>query len=371
MIGRRRAGHGAGGRAANRKRGIAMWTRFLGAVALAAVAATAVAQDLPQTTIRFIGNTSSSYIWTEAEKTFIGRTVPDAGKGRVRIEGVPHDQAGLRGPEILGLLQNGTLQFASYSVSYMAGDDPRFEGIDLAGLTLNAADARKVVNAYRPVVARLMAEKFGVHLLALAPSPAQVFWCRIPITGIQDLKGRKIRVFNPSLADFVAGLGGTSVTIPFVEMIPAMQRGVADCAITGTLNGNTARLPEVTTHLYPMQAGWSVLFWAVNAQSWRALDPAVRGFLDTQFKSLESTIWGLGEEIDQDGIACSTGGACKRGRPYRMTLVPVTAEAMGEHGRILRDSVVANWAKRCGRACAEEWNQTVGKVVGITAPTAF
>ena len=191
------------------------------------------------------------------------------------------------------------------------------------------------------------------------------------IDTIADLKGKKIRVFNPSLADFVGGLGATSVTIPFVEMIPAMQRGVADCAITGTLNGNTARLPEVTTHLYPMQAGWSVLFWAVNAHAWQALNPAVRSFLDGQFKDLESTIWGLGAEVDQDGISCSTGGACKRGRPYKMTLVPVTAEAMTEHGRILRNSVVANWAKRCGRACAEEWNQTVGKVVGIVAPTNF
>ena len=352
-----------------------MYTQILRKiVALACTACMTVsisAQDLPQTTIRFIGNTRSTYIWSEAERNFIEKTVPEASKGRVKIEGVPHDQAGLRGPEILGLLQNGTLQFASYNVSYMAGDDPRFEGIDLAGLTLTNADARKVVDAYRPVIARLMAEKFGVRLLAMAQSPAQVFWCRTPITGIQDLKGKKIRVFNPSLADFVGGLGATSVTIPFVEMIPAMQRGVADCAITGTLNGNTARLPEVTTHLYPMQAGWSVLFWAVNAQAWQALNPAVRSFLDGQFKDLESTIWVLGAEVDQDGISCSTGGACKRGRPYKRTLVPVTADAMTEHGRILRNSVVANWAKRCGRACAEEWNQTVGKVVGIVAPTNY
>lgn len=339
-----------------------------GIAGLCATAFGAAAQDLPQATIRFVGNTSSSYIWTEAEKTFIEKTFPEASRGRVKIEGVPHDQAGLRGPEILSLLQNGTLQFASYSVSYMAGDDPRFEGIDLAGLTLNGSDARKVVEAYRPVIGRLMKEKFGVQLLALAQSPAQVFWCRVPVAGIQDLKGKKIRVFNPSLADFVQGLGGSSVTIPFVEMIPAMQRGVADCAITGTLNGNTARLPEVTTHLYPMQAGWSVLFWAVNAASWQGLDPAVRAFTETQFKGLEDSIWALGNEVDQDGISCSTGGACKRGRPYKMTLVPVTQDAMAEHGRILREHVVANWAKRCGKACAEEWNQTVGRAIGITAP---
>ena len=91
-----------------------MWNRVLSsAAAIVALAGIAGAQDLPQTTIRFIGNTSNTYVWSEAERNFIEKTVPEASKGRVKIEGVPHDQAGLRGPEILGLLQNGTLQFAS------------------------------------------------------------------------------------------------------------------------------------------------------------------------------------------------------------------------------------------------------------------
>jgi hypothetical protein len=30
--------------------------------------------------------------------------------------------------------------------------------------------------------------------------------------------------------------------------------------------------------------------------------------------------------------------------------------------------VMPSWAKRCGAACAKEWNETVGKAVGISAP---
>lgn len=56
-----------------------------GLASWAAIAVGAVAQDLPQTTIRFIGNTSSSYIWSEAEKTFIEKTFPEASRGRVKI----------------------------------------------------------------------------------------------------------------------------------------------------------------------------------------------------------------------------------------------------------------------------------------------
>jgi hypothetical protein len=28
--------------------------------------------------------------------------------------------------------------------------------------------------------------------------------------------------------------------MPFAEVVPALQRGVVDCAVTGTLSGNTA-----------------------------------------------------------------------------------------------------------------------------------
>jgi TRAP-type transport system periplasmic protein len=341
------------------------------ATVLAVMAQGAVADELPQTVIQFVGNSSNSYIWFEAERDFIEKTVPEASGGRVTIEGIAIDQAGLSGPEILGLLEDGVLQFASYNLSYMAGDDPRFEGPDLAGLTLNYEDGRKAVEAYRPVIAENMAERFNVKLLALAQSPAQVFWCRVPIEGIEDLEGKRIRVYNPTLADFVNGIGGTTVTIPFAEAIPAMQRGVADCAITGTLNGNTAGFPEVTSHLYPLYTGWAVLFWAVNMDAWNALDPAVQDFLEQQFADLEDRIWALGEEVDEDGISCSTGGPCNRGIPANMTLVPVKESDLERHAQVVREHVVPNWARRCGAECAAEWNETVGAALGITGPTDF
>jgi hypothetical protein len=31
--------------------------------------------------------------------------------------------------------------------------------------------------------------------------------------------------------------------------------------------------------------------------------------------------------------------------------------------------VLAGWAKRCGAECAKEWNDTVGKTLGLKAPT--
>jgi hypothetical protein len=34
---------------------------------------------------------------------------------------------------------------------------------------------------------------------------------------------------------------------------------------------------------------------------------------------------------------------------------------------IAENVVLKRWAKRCGKTCTDEWNATVGKVVGLTA----
>ena len=45
---------------------------------------------------------------------------------------------------------------------------------------------------------------------------------------------------------------------------------------------------------------------------------------------------------------------------------PAEAEA---HKKLVEGAVLAGWAKRCGAECAKEWNETVGKALGLTAPT--
>jgi hypothetical protein len=34
--------------------------------------------------------------------------------------------------------------------------------------------------------------------------------------------------------------------------------------------------------------------------------------------------------------------------------------------KIAADVVLPSWAKRCGAECVAQWNDTVGKIVGIT-----
>jgi TRAP-type C4-dicarboxylate transport system substrate-binding protein len=229
--------------------------------------------------------------------------------------------------------------------------------------------ARAACDAYRPVLDRQMQKNWGSKLMAFGSSPPQVFWCREKINGLNDLRGKKIRVFNPSMRDFLAGINATAVSLAFAEVVPALNNGVVDCAVTGSLSGNTAGWPEVTKSLYPMSVGWSIIVFAANAKNWDRLDPRLQSFLLEQFKYFEDEMWNLNRKATAEAENCNTNKQpCTLGKPANMTIVPVKQEEMEMHKKLVEGAVLAGWAKRCGPDCATEWNDTVGKTLGLTAP---
>ncbi|MBI4183329.1 MAG: TRAP transporter substrate-binding protein [Proteobacteria bacterium] len=329
------------------------------------------AQQLPKTHLKIIGQPTILFHYPLTEVPFFEQELPKMSGGAITVDLIPYDRVGIKGPEVLRLMKTGAFDWATNSMTYLVGDSPKFEGCDLAGLTDDIDTARKACEVYKPVLNALMEKDWNIKLLALAPYPPQAIWCRSAIGGLADLKGKKVRVFNSTMTDFVEALGATSTNIPFVDVIPALQRGVTDCGVTGTLSGNTAKWYEVTTHIFPVGLGWAINFFAVNVKAWDRLDPKVREFLTGAFKKLEDKYWEVGRKSTEEGVSCNTGGACTMGTKANLTLVKFSEADKALRKKVMQERVIPNWAKRCGSACAKEWNETVGKVVGLQAPTNF
>jgi TRAP-type C4-dicarboxylate transport system substrate-binding protein len=189
------------------------------------------------------------------------------------------------------------------------------------------------------------------------------------LNGLADLKGKKVRVFNNTMRDFLSGVGATAVSMAFAEVVPALNSGVVDCAVTGSLSGNTAGWPEVTKSLYPMSLGWSINVMAVNLATWNRLDKRVQSFLLEQTKAYENKMWETLKKATAEADNCNTGKQpCTMGKPAKMTIVPVKPAEADQHKKLVEGAVLAGWAKRCGAECAAEWNNTVGKTLSLKAP---
>ena len=278
---------------------------------------------------------------------------------------------GIDDKTMLRLLKLGVMDFAGMDISKMAGDDPRFEACDLAGLTLDPDKARAACNAYREVIDRQMQKNWGAKLLAFGGNTPQVFWCREVVTGLDGFKGKKVRVFNNTMRDFLAGVGATAVSMAFAEVVPALNNGVVDCGVTGSLSGNTAGWNEVTKSIYPMSLGWSINVLAVNLNTWNRLDPKLQAFLLDQIKAYEDKMWADGQDDHRARPTTATPASSPARWASSPTsiIVPVKPAEAETHKKLVEGAVLAGWAKRCGAECAKEWNETVGKSLGLKAPT--
>ncbi len=338
------------------------------AALLAAASSAAAAQDVQRFNFKVVGSWGNLSNFKVNEKPFWSQTVTEASGGAISADIMPITELGLKGFEVLRLTKLGVFDFAHGVIGYIASENPRSEGLDLSVMAQDIDTAREIAEVYRPVMEKVFAETYGAKLLILNSYPSQMLWCNAEINSIADLKGKKIRVYSTTLGDFVEGVGATSVTVAFAEVVPALQKGVVDCGITGTMPAYQAKWYEVATHVYAMRVGWGIAFGAMSLNTWNKLSPATQAFLEEQFAKLENEMWANIRKEDQQGINCTTGtGPCEFGEPGNMKLITPTAADLKERERIMADFIIKRWAERCGADCVTDWNATVGKLIGFTA----
>lgn len=350
--------------------------KFLGGAFVAGSMAmsAASAQDLPSTNFKVIGPWNNSTTWLLNIEPFWNEHMPKASNGKITADLTSMTEMGLKGPEIFRLIKIGVADMGTTVTGYASGEVPELDGLDLSGVALTIEDMRKADAAYRPVLEKIMNERVGVRPLALWPTVLQGIWCAVPIGGIEDLRGKKVRVFATTQSDFMEAVGATPVTMAFSEVVPAMQRKVIDCAVSGTLSGNLAKWPEVATHLYPLAMGWSTWITTANERAWQKQPQAAREFVQKEHKNtLEAKAWKIADDGTNQGIWCTTGDSrCTWGEEekitrYNRTHVPVTAEDSKKLAQLVQDVALPKFAERCGAECTKTWNETVGKALGLTA----
>ena len=332
------------------------------------LAGAAHAQDLPKTHLKVVGGLSNLTAYTDYERPFWTKTIPELSKGQVTADIKGFNEMGLKGPELLRLMSQGVIEFGTATLSYFATDNPINEAIDLAGLAPDAKTARAVTDAFEPVYARIYGEGSNVKLLGISTYPAQVLFCNAEIKSLADVKGKKVRTSSRTTAEFVEALGGSSVTMAFGEVVPALQNKVVDCAITGSLSGYSAKWYEVSTHLYALPINWNQQIHAVNQKAWDKLDPKVREFLQANVDKLVDDIWDAAARQTQEGYDCNTGAAaCPYPAKGKMVLVQPSDADRQLLKQVLNDAVLPKWAARCSAKCVEDFNATIGKEIGLVA----
>lgn len=317
---------------------------------------------------KVVGTWGNLASWNDLEKPLWAEKLPAATGGKLTGSAIPITEAGLKGGEVMRLLSLGVFEVAHGLGSYVASDNPAIEGVDLSSIAPDFETMRAIADAYRDTMDQSFRATYGATILSLHPWPASMIYCRDEIGSIADLAGRKVRVHSATLGDFVEGAGGVVVTLPFAEVVPALEKGVADCAITDPMSAYNAKWHEVINYVFPLRVGYSITFTAINTQLWDGLDEETRVAMTAAFQEFEDAGWANGAAKEAMGVVCLTGGDCPIGEAGTATLVePGEADVVARQA-ILDNFVLPRWRVRCGDECAANWNATAGVAGQLAIP---
>ena len=332
--------------------------------ALAALVAPASAQE----TIAAVGSWSSLALHQDYEQPYWTETLP--GAADVEVQLTTFDQMGIAGGDVFRLLSDGVFDVGMTVADYTVGDAPELEGLDVPLVATDADSARQMMEAARPMVEDIMRERFGAKLLAIAPYAPQIVFCNAEISGLADLEGKKVRGSGRMTTKLLEALGAEGVNVDFGEVPGALQRGVVDCAVTGSSSGYAAGWHEVSTHLLPLPlGGWDPVVTAMNLDKWESLAPEVQSAIEeTITAEFEDKVWEMSGSSLQNDINCLTGsGECTSGEPASMTLVEASEADTEAARKALIETVLPDWASRTDEAYVTRWNESVGQTVGVEA----
>lgn len=347
------------------------WLRALSILAGVAVLSTVAHAQMPKLDkkeFNVVGTWNFLTPWQQLEKPFWTETLPKASDGAIKGNIKSVTELNLKGTEILRLLKTGVFDFANVLPIYVDDGGATIEALDIAGVARDFAMARDIANIWMPEIQKVMKERHNAIVLATNTWPEQIFYCRGDITSIADLKGKKVRVQGVSQSDLVGALGAAGVTIAFGEVVPALEKGVVDCGITGTMPAYKAKWPEVTNTAYRLPVGFTAGMWVANLSMWNKLSEDTRKFIQAELKKLEDQSWSSTIAETEEGVFCATGtGKCTVGPPGKLKLVQPSEADKKARDTALNTTVLKSWAQRCGVECAKKWTEVIGKKYSLEA----
>jgi TRAP-type C4-dicarboxylate transport system substrate-binding protein len=220
--------------------------------------------------------------------------VEKATGGKLKIQ--VHANASLfKAPEIKRAVQGGQAQVGEILLSGYSNEDPIFGTDSVPFLATSYADSAKLWKAQRKAIEERFAKQ-GMVVLFSVPWPPQGIYSTKPLAGIADMKGLKMRAYNPATSRIAELAGAQPVTIQAAELAQAMATGAVNANITSGATGYDTKAWEVVKNYYDTQAWLPKNLVFANKKAFDALDKATQEAVVKAAAAAEARGWKLSEE---------------------------------------------------------------------------
>ena len=220
--------------------------------------------------------------------------------GKLKITVFAAGELPYKAPDVVKAVANNQVQMGDVAVGFASGDLPDLNVLALPFLCTSYDQFDRALPAVATVAEEQLKSKFGLLVGVHWTMPPQNFWLNRPITRLDEMKGLKVRSWNPEQVEMMKILGGSAVSITSAEVIPALERKVIDGAITSALSANDWKAYEIvrTGYMVNLTMGHQVML--VNAAEMDKLAPDVRSVLVAKMKEYTPRYRKVSEEGDQE-----------------------------------------------------------------------
>jgi TRAP-type mannitol/chloroaromatic compound transport system substrate-binding protein len=210
--------------------------------------------------------------------------------GSLEIEFLPIESVVPRRetPEAIGI---GILDGDLTSINYFAGRDPAFA---LMGDLIAGYESADQIQTFcsrgggKEMLQKLMDAHYpGVHVVGCGAYAREAFVSKVPIRGVADLAGLKIRSPEGLASDVFKRAGAAPVSLPGSETYGALEKGVIDAADNSAYANNDANgMHKVAKFpIFPGIHSTPILQFTVSQQVWDALTPSEQTILEVWYEA--------------------------------------------------------------------------------------
>jgi len=240
--------------------------------------------------------------------------------------------------EIKRAVQTGQAQAGEFILSGAANENPLFGVDSIPFLADSYPAAKKLADASRPALDKLLASQ-GMKLLFVSPWPGQSLYSSKPVETIADLKGTKMRAYNPATSRIAQLAGAQPTTIQLAELGQALATGTVENFLTSSASGVEMKLYESVKYFYPVNAWLPKNAVVVSQKAFDALDKPLQAALLKAGAEAEARGWQLSQTKNDDYLKELAAKGMKVAPP---------SEALTKEFRKIGATMTAEWLKQTG-----------------------
>ena len=285
----------------------------------------------------------------------------------IKVEYRTVDKLGFKDDYQLTMLKSGVFDMVSLRFLQNAQEEPSISGVDLIGLNSDFQMARKVAQAYGPIIDKNLQQRYEAKLLGLWTFGPQVIFCNKPIQQLSDLKGRRVRVGSSIYTEFIKSQDALPVVIPFDQVLVALSAKLVDCAVSSQTSAYSAKWPSYLTHLYPIATQMGINGIAISLNKWNSLSKSQKLRLQSTVNAYIDQVWITSEQLNSQALEClQVKGDCQFPIKYKLIQSPVTEDDKRFMQKFALERSFASWATSCNKVdpnCSLRWKEAISPVL--------